>query len=329
VTEPARTALAIGNFDGVHRGHQAILRAARDAAGPLPVIAVTFWPHPMTVLPGQTPPLLLTELPDRIRLLKEAGADQVRVVQFTPAMAAWPPERFTDTVLRPLRPATVVVGANFHFGHGAQADGHTLAELSRGEFDVTVLPMLSDGATVSSSRIRAALAAGDPARAAELLGRWFRYSGIVVQGDQRGRQLGFPTANLTVADGYACPQDGVYAGWLTAADATWPAAISVGSNPTFDAVERRVEAYALDQTDLDLYGQRVGVDFAAHLRPMRRFAGLAELTAQLRQDVADAAKTKARAVGVQTVLPLSLCYLPAFLLLGVVPMVVSGLLSLF
>jgi riboflavin kinase/FMN adenylyltransferase len=313
------TVVAIGNFDGVHRGHQAILQAARAAAGRLPVIAVTFWPHPMTVLPGQTPPLLLTELPDRIRLLKQAGADQVRVVQFTAALAAWPPAQFVDAVLRPLQPQAVVVGENFRFGRGAAADGHALAGL--GGFEVVVLPMLSDQAPVSSSRVRQALAEGDPARAARLLGRWFRFGGIVVQGDQRGRQLGFPTANLTVPAGHALPADGVYAGWLVApadlaaarpaesplrrALATpagrpargpapvvrdgaihWPAAISVGSNPTFDGVERRVEAHALDQTDLDLYGHRVGVDFVDHLRPMRRFAGLDELTAQLRQDVA-------------------------------------------
>jgi riboflavin kinase/FMN adenylyltransferase len=329
------TVVAVGNFDGVHRGHQAILRAARDAAGPLPVIAVSFWPHPMTVLPGQTPPLLLTELPDRIRLLKEAGADQVRVVQFTAQMAGWPPRQFVDTVLRPLQPRAVVVGENFRFGRGAAADGHTMAELSDGAFQVMVLPMLCDEAPLSSSRVRRALVDGDPARAAWMLGRWFRFSGIVVQGDQRGRQLGFPTANLTVPAGHALPQDGVYAGWLTApaelapktqpasplrrslaAPAArsrpggpvtrgpapvlrdgailWPAAISVGSNPTFEGVERRVEAHAIDQTDLDLYGHRVGIDFTDRIRSMRRFASLDALTGQLGQDVAAARAILAR-----------------------------------
>jgi riboflavin kinase/FMN adenylyltransferase len=283
--------IAIGNFDGVHRGHQAILQAARDAAAGRPVVAVTFWPHPIAILRTGQAPALLTELPDRINLLKQAGADQVRVVEFTRQIATWSAQHFIESVLVPLNPRVVVVGQNFRFGHEATADGHTMAELSGGAFTVAVQPMLSDVAPLSSSRIRLALYDGDPARAAWMLGRWFRFSGIVIQGDQRGRLLGFPTANLTVPSSNACPQDGVYAGYLNAPDGAggerrWPAAISVGSNPTFDGLQRRVEAHALDQSDLDLYGVRVGVEFVDRIRSVRRFADRYALIGQLKQDMA-------------------------------------------
>jgi riboflavin kinase/FMN adenylyltransferase len=285
-----QTVIAIGNFDGVHRGHQAILRAAVDAAAGRPVIAVTFWPHPLSILrPGQAP-ALLTELSDRIQLLKRAGADEVRVVEFTDQVAAWSPGHFVDAVLAPLDPRAVIVGENFRFGHRACGDGGTLAELGQGAFEVLVRPMLVDVEPVSSSRIRLALYDGDPAQAAWMLGRWFRYAGIVVQGDQRGRLLGFPTANLAVPMTYACPQDGVYAGYLIGPDPAghkqrWPAAISVGTNPTFDGLQRRVEAHALDQTGLDLYGQRVGVEFVDRLRAVRRFADRDALIDQLTHDL--------------------------------------------
>ncbi|MDR1386442.1 MAG: riboflavin biosynthesis protein RibF [Propionibacteriaceae bacterium] len=279
--------LAIGNFDGVHRGHQAIMAAARSAAEGRPVVAVTFWPHPVAVLrPAEAPPLL-TDLSDRIELLKWAGADQVRVVEFTPQVSAWSPRQFVEAVLTPLDPKVVVVGQNFRFGHQAAADGSGLADLSRGRFDVVVLPTLSNSGPLSSSRVRQALAEGDPVAAAAVLGRWFRYSGIVVQGDQRGRQLGFPTANLTVPTGFACPADGVYAGWLTTPDRRRrPAAVSVGVNPTFDGIQRRVEAHVVTESDLDLYGLRVEVDFVTRLRGQVRFTGQDRLIEQLGRDVA-------------------------------------------
>ncbi|MDR1078797.1 MAG: riboflavin biosynthesis protein RibF, partial [Propionibacteriaceae bacterium] len=273
--------------DGVHRGHQAILAAAGSAAQGRPVVAVTFWPHPVAVLrPGEAP-ALLTDLPDRIALLKAAGADQVRVVEFTPQVSAWSPRQFIAAVLTPLTPKVVVVGQNFRFGHQAAADGASLADLSRGQFDVVVLPLLSDSVPLSSSRVRQALLEGDPVTAAAILGRWFRYAGIVVLGDQRGRQLGFPTANLTVPPGFACPADGVYAGWLTTPDQTRrPAAISVGVNPTFDGIQRRVEAHVLAGTDLDLYGLKVEVDFVARLRGQVRFQSRDQLIERMGQDVA-------------------------------------------
>ena len=282
--------VAIGNFDGVHLGHQAILTTARKLAGPAgTVVAVTFWPHPVSVLTPKKAPALLCEIEDRVTLLKHFGADEVSIVEFTKTLGSWTPEQFVERVVCPLEPTAVVVGQNFRFGHGARADASTLGELAGGRFEVCVLDMFCDGGPVSSSRIRAALDDGDPELAAEMLGRPFRYSGIVVLGDQRGRTLGFPTANLAVPPQHACPSDGVYAGYLTCWNHTWPAAISVGTNPTFDGVGRRVEANALDRTDLKLYGERVGVDFVAKLRDQVHFASKEELTDQLRHDVAQTA----------------------------------------
>jgi len=279
-------AVAIGNFDGVHRGHQAILAAARQEAGDGTVVAVTFWPHPLAVLQPKRAPALLCEIPDRVSLLKSAGADEVSIVEFTTSLSSWTPDQFVEKVLYSLKPTAVVVGQNFRFGKGAKADGQVMRDLAQSRFDVTVLPMLCDEGPVSSSRIRAALDQGDPCLAAKMLGRWFRYSGIVILGDQRGHGLGFPTANITVPPQYACPADGVYAGYLNSGDETWPAAISVGTNPTFDGIQRRVEAYALDRSDLRLYGTRVGVDFVALLRGQQRFESSAALVHQLRADVA-------------------------------------------
>ncbi len=284
------TVLAIGVFDGVHRGHQAILRAARQIAGVGGrVVAVTFWPHPATVVRPEAAPDLLCGLEERAVLLRRAGADEVETVAFTAEVAAWEPARFVDQVLCALSPTAVVVGENFRFGARAAADGDRLRELAAGRFGVTVLPMLREDpstAPVSSSRIRAALAGGDPGAAAAMLGRWFRFSGLVVVGDRRGRTLGFPTANLVVPPGRACPADGVYAGFLTMGEQRFPAAVSVGDNPTFDGHQRRVESHVLDRADLDLYGHRVGVDFVARLRGQQRFASREDLIEQMDQDVA-------------------------------------------
>jgi len=278
--------IAIGNFDGVHLGHQAILTTARKLAGPTgAVIAVTFWPHPISVLQPKKAPALLCDIEDRVGLLKRFGADEVSIVEFTKTLGSWTPDQFVERVVCPLEPTAVVVGQNFRFGRGAIADAATMRELAKGRFEVCVLDMLCDGGPVSSSRIRAALADGDPGLAATMLGRWFRYSGIVVLGDQRGRTLGFPTANLTVPPLHACPSDGVYAGYLTCGSDTWPAAISVGTNPTFDGVQRRVEANALDRADLKLYGERIGVDFVARLRDQIHFGSKEELVGQLARDV--------------------------------------------
>jgi riboflavin kinase / FMN adenylyltransferase len=294
--------VVIGNFDGVHPGHREVLAEAKRRQPQLPLIVVTFWPHPLSVVRPGGAPMLLTSLEGRIEYLSEAGADHVEVIDFTSEFAAWPPSRFVEEILIPLNPALVVVGENFRFGHHAAGTVDTLRELAAGRFDVEGLPLVRFGdEETCSTRIREALAAGDVEHAAEHLGRRFCFRGVVAHGDHRGHQLGFPTANLPVPAALACPSDGVYAGWLIRRDGLdehgdalgtgqeaqrWPAAISVGTNPTFDGVSRRVESYVLDRDDLELYDAPITVEFVARIRGQIRFAGVDELIEQMNGDVA-------------------------------------------
>lgn len=281
--------VVIGNFDGVHRGHVALLRSAQQAEPGARLVVVTFWPHPMSVVRPDQAPLLLTSLDRRRELLVEAGAEDVVVVGFTPEVASWSPEQFVDKILRPLDPVRIVVGENFRFGFRASGSVATLAELSRGAYAVQAVPLLTDGRQPDSSTlIRQAVAEGDFGRVRELSDQVFRFSGVVVQGDRRGRELGYPTANVRAQPGMALPADGVYAGWVTRLDGPaprWPAAISVGSNPTFGGVQRRVEAYVLDRTDLELYGVEIAVDFYVRLRGQVTYAGREALIEQMGHDV--------------------------------------------
>jgi riboflavin kinase/FMN adenylyltransferase len=287
------TVVVIGNFDGVHRGHVELIRTAKASEPGARVVAVTFWPHPMSVIrPDQAPPLLTT-LERRKELLRKAGVDDIVVVNFTSEVASWSPEKFVDTVIRPLDPARIVVGENFRFGFRAAGDVATLAELGAGEFKVQAVPLITDGTQPSSSTlIRHAVAEGDFGRVRELSDNVFRFSGVVVRGDHRGREMGFPTANVPVRPGMAVPADGVYAGWVTRLDISsaerWPAAISVGTNPTFDGVERRVEAYVLDRDDLELYDVEIAIDFYARLRGQVKYAGKEALIKQMHADVEQA-----------------------------------------
>lgn len=285
--QPA-TVVAIGNFDGVHRGHQAVLAEAARRHVDARLVAVTFSPHPMAIIRPDKAPPLITSLDERIDLLKAAGVDHVEVVEFTKDVASWSPERFMDEVLRPLGTTTIAVGKNFRFGHRAAG---TVDDLRAGGFDVLDLDLvITDQTTTSSTEIRRLVASGDVAGAGHHLGRPVRYSGEVVHGHERGRALGFPTANLEVSPDRVVPADGVYSGWLRRLDRTdpevWPAAISVGTNPTFDDVAQAVvEAHVIDRHDLDLYGVPVAVDFADFLRGNVKFTGIEALIHQIRADV--------------------------------------------
>ena len=295
-----RSVVTIGVFDGVHRGHQRIVsRAAELAAGlQLPVAVLTFDPHPDEVIrPGTHPPFLCTAR-RRGELLAGLGVDAVCVLPFTLEFSRLGPDEFVQTVLvERLHAARVVVGDNFRFGHRAAGDVALLGELGeKYDFAAEGVPLLADdGSTISSTGIRERLAAGDVTGAARDLGRPHRVEGVVVRGHRRGRSLGFPTANLETLPHTAVPADGVYAGWLASLDTggreeeRWPAAISIGTNPTFDGRERTVEAYALDRDDLDLYGAHVAVDFAERLRGTARFDSVPELIEQMHADV-DAAR---------------------------------------
>ncbi|HEX2857156.1 MAG TPA: bifunctional riboflavin kinase/FAD synthetase [Propionibacteriaceae bacterium] len=284
--------VAIGNFDGVHTGHRELLAEAQALAPELPLVVLTFWPHPMSVVRPEGAPKLLSSLQRRIELLRDAGAHEVRVVHFTRDVSRWSPQDFVEKVIDPLRPRILVVGENFRFGYRASGTVETLRELGRGHFRVVSLPLLHvDGADTCSSLIRRAVREGDVVLARRQLGRPFRLSGVVVMGDQRGRELGFPTANLDLSDDLEVPADGVYAGWLTRLDIPdaerWPAAISVGTNPTFDGEERRVESYVLDRDDLELYGVDVAIEFSTRIRGQRRFDQVTDLVEQMHRDVDD------------------------------------------
>jgi riboflavin kinase/FMN adenylyltransferase len=266
----ARRAAAVGTFDGVHRGHLRVIDAARRAG--LRRSVVTFDPHPRAVLGGDVQ--LLATLQRRLELLEAAGVEDVLVLRFDEGLAALSAEEFAERMLRGIGAETVAAGETFRFGRGREGD---LALLEGLGFDVRRVPLVEN---VSSSRVRELVGAGEIERAATLLGRPAEVEGIVVRGDGRGRELGFPTANLDVPEGLLVPPDGVYAGFVR----DRRAAVSVGTNPHFDGVERRVEAHLLD-FDGDLYGQRLVVELWSRLREQRRFDSLEELVAAIGDDV--------------------------------------------
>jgi len=289
----------IGVFDGVHRGHQRVVERAVQIGREqgLPVVVVTFDPHPDEVVRPAPHPASLTSERRLAQLLAGLGADALLVLPFTVEFSRLSPDDFVRIVLADrLHAAAVVVGEDFRFGHRAAGDVPLLTELG-GKYDFTAegVPLLiAGGVTISSTAIRERLAAGDVAGAAGILGRPHRVEGVVVRGHMRGRALGFPTANLEVPPRMAIPADGVYAGWLTRLDLDgneterWPAAISVGTNPTFGGGDRSVEAYALDRDDLDLYGVHAAIDFADRLRGNDRFETVDALVTQMHADVAQA-----------------------------------------
>jgi riboflavin kinase/FMN adenylyltransferase len=269
--EPARRAVAIGTFDGVHRGHRRVIEAAEAAH--LRSTVVTFDPHPRSLLGA--PVELLTTLERRLELLEALGVEDVLVLRFDEALLALAPEAFAESMLRGIGAEVVAAGDGFRFGHGRSGDLELLARLG---FDVRRVPLVDN---VSSSHIRALLKTGDVRHAAELLGRPAEVEGTVVTGDQRGEGLGFPTANLAVPPDLLVPQLGIYAGLAL----EHRAAISIGTNPHYCGTERRVEAFLLDFAG-DLYGHRVVVELWERLRDEAAFASEAALVEAIETDVA-------------------------------------------
>ena len=302
-----RTVVTIGMYDGVHRGHQELIgtAVARARAMRRPCLLLTFDPHPSEVVRPGTHPAILTSMDRKAELVAALGVDAMCVLPFTSEFSRLSPESFTHTVLvEHLHTAQVVIGENFTYGHKAGGDvGTLIAEGRRFGFAVEGIPLASVGngsaaqgeadVLISSTYIRACVAAGDMTSAARALGRPHRVDGIVVRGDRRGRELGYPTANVESPAFTAVPADGVYAGHLVTRDARtgaslerFPAAISVGTNPTFQGTRRSVEAFVLD-FDGDLYGEHVGVEFVQRLRPMAAFPDQGALVTAMDQDVED------------------------------------------
>jgi riboflavin kinase/FMN adenylyltransferase len=291
--------VTIGVFDGIHRGHASIIADAVQIAAErgVPSALITFVPHPSEVVrPGSHPPVL-TSIVRRAELVEALGVDVFCALPFTLEFSRMPPDEFVHQALVDrLHASAVVVGENFRFGHKAAGDvtlleqlGHTFGFTTHG------VALLREGDTpMSATYVRSCVLAGDVATAAQVLGRPHRVDGVVERGDQRGRELGYPTANLRTDAWAAVPADGVYAGRVVRLDEwgrTVPggllgtAAISVGTNPTFEVRQRRVEAYILD-FEGDLYGANVGVEFDERLRGMEKFASVTALVEQMADDVA-------------------------------------------
>jgi riboflavin kinase/FMN adenylyltransferase len=287
-----RCVVTIGVFDGVHRGHQALigraLSRARDLG--LPLVLVTFDPHPSEVVrPGSHPPVL-TPVRRKADLVEELGVDAFCVLPFTTEFSRLPPDEFVHVVLvERLHAAAVVVGENFRFGHKAAGDLTLLRTLgSKFGFSTEGVGMLrDDDVTLSSTFVRSSIDAGEVGQAAKALGRPHRIDGIVVRGEGRGRQLGYPTANVHTDRYVAIPADGIYAGWAVLRGTRLPAAISVGTNPTFEGRQRTVEAFILD-FDEDIYGVELGVEFVERLRGMVKFESVDALVEQMGRDVEQA-----------------------------------------
>lgn len=289
--------VTIGNFDGVHRGHRSVLTrmVGRARAVGAAAVAVTFHPHPAQVHRPEVAPDLITGVADRLELLAETGLDAVLLVEYTLDFARTTPEEFVRRYLvEGLRAGTVVVGRDVRFGVDNSGDLRTMVALGeRHGFTVEVIEDLhgEHDRRWSSTWVRELLAAGDVVRAAEILGRPHRVRGVVVHGDARGRELGFPTANLGGTSGMV-PADGVYAGWMRRTglpaglpDGYLPVAVSIGTNPTFDGVGRRVEAHVPDRTDLDLYDEEVVLELVERLRPTERYDSVEALVTQMHEDV--------------------------------------------
>ena len=287
------TSIAIGIFDGVHAGHQQILKEASRHGR---VVALTFYPHPTSIFAPERTPSAIVNIEDRIALLEENGSSEVVVIEFTKEFSAKSPEDFIQEVLIDQLHAThVTVGENFTFGHKASGSVETLNKYGK-NFGLSAVHLKEDrGSAISSTRIRNLIVDGDIERANELLTRPYYLKGPVVHGEKRGRTIGYPTANLGLADHATIPADGIYAGWLSVGDHRWAAAISIGTNPTFPGVRgRQVEAYAIEQEGLDLYDQTASIEFVSRLRDTLKFDGLDPLLLQMAEDCAEAKRVLGR-----------------------------------
>ncbi len=277
--------VAIGIFDGVHAGHQQIISTAKHQGE---VTVITFDPHPTSVFAPERTPTQLLPLADRIKFLKQAGAKNVEVISFTKEFSQLTPDQFIEDILVGRFAAEhVVIGENFNFGYKGEGTPKYLSEVGpKYGFGVSIIKLQEDrGSSISSSRIRNLVIDGEIERANELLTRSFYLVGPVIHGEKRGREIGYPTANIGLAPLATIPADGVYAGWLSVGDSKWPAAISIGTNPTFPGVRgRQVEAYAIDQVGLELYDQVGMIEFGYRLRDTLKFDDLASLLAQMKKD---------------------------------------------
>ena len=277
--------LALGIFDGVHAGHQQIIKTAKHLGE---VTVMTFDPHPTSVVAPERTPSQLISVKDRIELLKQVGATHVEVVNFNKDFSQLSPDQFIeDVLLGRFKAEHVVIGENFNFGFKAQGSPKYLSEVGpKYGFGVSIVKLQEErGSTISSTRIRSLIIDGEIERANELLTRRFYLKGPVVHGEKRGREIGYPTANLGLSPLATVPADGVYAGWLSVGASQWAAAISIGTNPTFPGVRgRQVEAYAIDQVGLDLYDQEAKIEFGFRLRDTLKFDGLAPLLEQMKKD---------------------------------------------
>ncbi|QTG76136.1 bifunctional riboflavin kinase/FAD synthetase [Trueperella pecoris] len=288
--------VTIGIFDGVHKGHHAILRetvAQAEERGAQSVV-LTFDPHPSHVHRPNVDLPLISTLEDRLDLLEAAGIDVVVVQKYDVGYAETSPEDFIDVELvGKLKAVAVVVGEDVRFGKGNAGDGTLLASHLAGRVDVTLINDLGgdSGRRYSSTWIRELLDAGNVRKAAKILGRPHRLRGVVEHGFKRGRELGFPTANLPGSGVGEVPRDGVYAGWVvqkvpdSTATIHLPAAISIGTNPQFDGDERTVEAHVLGRSDLNLYGEEIAIDFVDYVRPMMKMASVEQLQDQMDKDL--------------------------------------------
>lgn len=287
------SAVSIGKFDGVHAGHRAVITELKTIAAreQLAAVVVTFDRHPLALLAPESCPTTLVSAEQKLNLIAETGVHATLLLEFNHALSSLPPREFIERILvTALHARFVLVGRDFRFGAKGAGDVALLRDLGA-EFGYEVRmidDVMPDGERrVSSTWIRELLDTGDVAAAGQFLGHVPTVRGVVVHGAARGRELGFPTANLSSDSEGLIPADGVYAGWLTDAGARFPAAISVGNNPTFGGVaQKQVEAYVLDEVDLDLYDHVVDVSFVERIRGMVAYSGIDPLIVQMRDDVA-------------------------------------------